>query len=726
MARPPESAEGLRVLVVEDDPVIRLLACEALKGIGMTTVEAENGQDALEAIAGSPPNLVILDVGLPGRNGLEVCAELRELPYGRDIPVLIMTGSDDSAMIERAFRAGATDFIAKPVDWPLLQHRVRFLMRAQSAFAELRKTLSALVASESRLASAQQLAMLGNWEWVPGAEEMLWSEQVYRMFELPQGPGTSTLAAFLAAAHSEDREQLEKAMARAATESSAWTLEHRILLRGGGERVVRQQAEVIPGLSGEAHRIAGTIQDITDRHRAEEQIRYLAYYDDLTSLPNRKMMLEQLDRALRRAETGNEIVGLLIVDIDRFKRVNDMLGPWLGDAVLKAVSVRLFECVRCSDYVGRAQPPDAASLSRLGGDEFAVLLKGLISAEDASHVARRILDALRAPFLVEGQRLDLTATLGIALYPADGSGSETLLRNAAVALAQAKALARDSYQFFDQSMNQKAIRNMQLETGLRSAIENAGLSLDYQPQIDAYSGEIVSVEALVRWNSNEHGRINPVDFIPVAEESGLIVPLGEWVLRTACAQIRVWHDAGLHGLAVAVNVSSLQLKHGGFVEIVERALRDARLDAEFLEIEITESAMIGDEPKVVETLQRLRGLGLRLALDDFGTGCSSLSHLVEFPITALKIDQSFVKEIGVSQRANAITAAVLAMGHNLGLQVTAEGVESEQQLQFLRARGCDIFQGYLFSSPLAADDLEALVRAPAADSKYKLRFPDRR
>lgn len=712
MSRARELGQGPRVLIVDDDPVIRLLACQALQQIGMTTLEGEDGQDALISVETALPDLVLLDVELPGRDGLEICAELRRLPAGREIPILIITGHADSEVIDRAFEAGATDFISKPIDWKLLQHRVRFLMRAQGAISKLRSTHTELRASESRLANAQRLARIGNWEWIPGDEEMLWSDQMYRIFDIQQGPRASTLAAFLGVAHPEDRNNLDKAMTRAATEAAAWSLDHRIVLPGGEVRIVRQQAEVMTGASGSAHRIAGTIQDITDRFRAEEQLRYLAYHDDLTSLPNRKMLLEQLARALRRAQIGKEMVGLVFVDLDRFKRINDMFGPQLGDVVLKAVSDRLFECIRCTDYIGSVPPPDATSLSRLGGDEFAVLLQGLNSAEDASHVSRRIMESLRAPFIVEGQRLDLTATLGITLYPDDGTTSEALLRNAGVALAQAKALARDSYQFFDESMNKRAVRNMQLESGLREAIEHEGLSLHYQPQIDAYTGQIASVEALVRWDSPEYGVVSPVEFIPVAEESGLIGPLGEWVMRTACAQVRAWHDVGLPQIGVAVNVSYHQLKNQSFVEVVERALRDASLDAQFLEVEITESAVIGNEPGVVDILKRLRGLGLRLALDDFGTGCSSLSDLVKFPITTLKIDQTFVREIGVSQQANAITAAVLAMGHNLSLKVTAEGVDTERQVHFLRARGCDIFQGYLYSRPLTPEALARFMAVP--------------
>ncbi len=709
MSDRPGAAIPCRVLVVDDDPMMRLLAGRALTSIGMTVEEAEDGQQALDAIRTSAPDLLVLDVELPGQDGLQICQAVRELPGGRDIPVLILTGRTDPEIIDQAFQAGASDFINKPIDWQLLQHRVRFLMRAHAAFADLTSTLSVLRESERRLANAQRLARVGSWEWVPGSEDMLWSAQVHRIFKIAPGAGASTYAAFLGVVHPEDREMVEKAMHGAVHDGKPCILDHRIVVGRQEQRVVRQQVEIIPGASAEVLRISGTIQDITERRRAEEQIRFLADYDTLTTLPNRRMMIQQLERVLGRAEHTQDMVGLLFLDLDRFKRINDTLGTAFADSVLKSVAERLSQCIRCTDSVGRPQPPDAVSLSRLGGDEFAIVLNGLKSSEDAAHVARRILETLRAPLSVDGQRLDVTASLGIALSPNDGRDPETLLRNAGSAAYHAKGMGRDMYQFFNEAMNERAIRNMQLETGLRVGIERGELMLHYQPLIDAQSGGIVSMEALVRWRSPDHGLVAPRDFIPLAEETGMIVPLGEWVLRKACSQIGIWREAGLPALRVAVNVSSHQVQKGDLVETVERALRDSRLDPKRLEIEITESALIGDEPQIAETLTRLRKMGVRLALDDFGTGYSSLSHLVQFPIDTLKIDQSFVKNLGISQQADAVIAAVVSMGHHLKLDVTAEGVETMEQEQFLRDQGCDTFQGYLFSRPVEADAMAALL-----------------
>ncbi len=708
------TTEHPRVLVVDDDPFMRLLVCEALTTIGMRVEEAGEGRQALDSVRRAPPELVILDIELPGMDGLETCRALRELPGAREVPVLILTGHDDSETIDRAFEAGATDFTSKPIDFRLFQHRVRFLMRAHHAFSELSRTLLDLRNSEKRLANAQRLARVGSWEWIVGGDEMLWSAEVHRIFEIPPRAGTSTYVAFLAAVHPEDRPAIEKLMSRATFETKPWSLDHRLALAGGGERIVRQQTEVVPGPAGDPAHISGTIQDITDRRRAEEQIRHLVYYDDLTALPNRKMLSEQLERILRRARTTNQGVALLFLDLDRFKRINDTLGHSVGDALLKAVADRLLQSVRSTDQVGRPGLPTAASVSRLGGDEFSVVLSELTSSEDVAHVAHRILETLRAPFALEGHRLDVTASLGIALFPSDGSDPETLLRNADAATNHAKNQGRDIYQFFSESMNERAMRAMRLESGLREGIERGELTLHYQPQFDAQTGRIVAAEALVRWRSPEHGLLQPGDFIPLAEESGLIVPLGEWVLRTACAQTRAWQEEGLPELRIAVNVSSHQVHKAGLRETVERALRDARLDASLLEIEITESALIGDAPEIVETLRGLRSLGVRIALDDFGTGYSSLSHLVRFPFDALKIDRCFVNEIGAEGQGNAIIAAVVAMAQRLKLTVTAEGVETPEQQEFLRAEGCDLLQGFLTGRPVEADVMEALLREATA------------
>jgi diguanylate cyclase (GGDEF)-like protein len=554
---------------------------------------------------------------------------------------------------------------------------------------------------------------VGNWEWVPESEEMLWSDEVYRILGIAQRPGASIYPAFVDAVDPNDRDAFEKAMQGAVLEGKSWALDHRIHTAAGDQRVVHQEVEVAMAASGAPVSLTGTIQDITARRRAEQQIRHLAYYDSLTALPNRKMLHEHLSQALANDQRRHEIVALLCLDLDRFNRVNDTLGHETGDELLKIVASRLLQSVRASDYIGRSRI-ERSTVSRLEGDEFTVVLNQIQSSEDAAQVALRILEALSAPFSVCGQEFVMSASVGIAVSPTDGSSPEALLQSAESALHSAKEEGRGSYRFFNPSMNETAMRKLKLENALRRAIASDGLALAYQPQRETATGTVSKVEALARWESPEFGRVQPHEFIPLAEETGLIGSLGEWVLKRACAQARECQRAGLPPLKMAINISSHQVRHGDLLEVVDRALTETGLDPRLLELEITESAIIGDEPGVLETLNGLKAMGVRLALDDFGTGYSSLSHVARFPIDALKVDQSFVGAIESEEQASAIISAVIAMAHRLGLSVTAEGVETAEQEEFLRTQGCDILQGFRVCRPLDPEKLEVFLREEAA------------
>jgi diguanylate cyclase (GGDEF)-like protein len=701
--------------VVDDDPVVRMLARRAVAALGFDVIEAEDGPGAIRAVDRSRPDFILLDVEMPDLDGFETCEALRQRGADRDIPIVIVTGHTDAATMMRAFEVGATDFATKPVDWKLLQHRIRFLMRAYDAFGELRETLADLRDSQQRLANAQRLARLGHWEWIAGESDMLWSDEVYRILGLDQRPGVATLPAFLAAVHPEDRPALEKLLLTPDPEPHAWALEHRIVLASGEERCVQQEGERSRAAPGGIERIAGTIQDVTERRRAEEQIRFLAYYDGLTALPNRRMLATHLGRTLEWAAQGRHKVALLLLDLDRFQRINDNLGHETGDDLLCAVAQRLLSCVRTNDLVSRVAP-EGALVSRLGGDEFSAVIKGIGSAEDAAQVARRLLEALRVPFPIRGNELVMSASVGISLFPEDGSDAEVLLRKADAAMRHAKSCGQDSFQFFAPHMNETSMRKLRLESRLREALDREELRVVYQPQLDLRTGSISGAEALVRWDSPELGMLLPAEFVPVAEETGLIERLGEWVLRTACKQRSGWERSARANLRLAVNVSLRQLLRPGLVEVVQQALRDSRMEARSLELEITETALLSQEPAVVETLERLSELGVQLALDDFGTGYSSLSHLVRFPIDILKVDKTFVSDIGSGGPGKTIVAAVIAMGHRLGLRVVAEGVETEQEVEFLRAQGCDAYQGFLLADPLEGERLSAWIRARDAES----------
>jgi diguanylate cyclase (GGDEF)-like protein/PAS domain S-box-containing protein len=442
----------------------------------------------------------------------------------------------------------------------------------------------------------------------------------------------------------------------------------------------------------------GTGRDVTEHKRTEERIRHMAQHDALTQLPNRALLQDRIEQAVAQARRGRERLALLFIDLDRFKTINDSLGHAAGDRLLQDVAARLRGCTRATDTV-----------ARIGGDEFVVLLGRLKEVEAARHVAQKILDALGAPFALEGHALQVTPSIGISVYPDDGADADTLLRNADAAMYHAKQAGRNNCQYFRQEMNDAARARLQLENDLRQAIERAEFSVHYQPQIDLRGGVIVGFEALVRWRHPRRGMVPPQEFIAVAEETGLIRPLGEFVLREACVQARAWRQAGYGALRAAVNCSARQFRDDGILEAVDRALRESGLPASSLDLEITESILLDGTDSVNARFRALRERGVRIAIDDFGTGYSSLSYLKRLSIQQLKIDRSFVRDIGTDPDDAAIVSAIIAIAHTLGLEVVAEGIETPQQLAFLRTAGCDFGQGYLFSAPLPAGEFGRLL-----------------
>lgn len=442
----------------------------------------------------------------------------------------------------------------------------------------------------------------------------------------------------------------------------------------------------------------GTGRDITEQRRAEEQIRHMAQHDALTGLPNRMLLHDRTGQAIAQAQRNRGMLAVLFIDLDRFKTVNDSLGHAIGDRLLKAIAGRLVACMRGSD-----------TIARIGGDEFVVVLGDLDQPEDARHVAQKLLDSLSEPVTIDRHELKVTPSIGICAYPHDGRDVETLMRNADTAMYHAKQMGRNNYQFFTQAMNDAAQRRLAVENDLRHALERGEFLLHFQPQLDLRTGGIVGLEALVRWRHPQRGLVPPSEFIPAAEETGLIGPIGEWVLREACSQARAWRDAGHAQLQVAVNCSAPQFQREGFVEAVRRVLDATGLPPERLDLEITETVIVHHSEEVIARFQALDDMGVRIAIDDFGIGYSSLSYLKRFAVHQLKIDQSFVRDIHSDPDDAAIVSAIIAIAHSLGLEVVAEGVETAEQLAFLRALGCDAAQGYYFSKPLPADEFLRLL-----------------
>ena len=557
--------DNAMVVVADDDRAMRQMIHKVLAGNGFRVEQAENGAQALEICASSAPDIVLMDALMPVMDGFEACARLRQQPGTENIPVLMVTGLNDEQSVDRAMRAGASDFITKPIYWPLLLQRLGHILANQ---------------------------------------------------------------------------------------------------------------------------------------RAEKQIKHLAYHDTLTGLPNRVLFHDRLQQALSQAVREGYTMGLMFLDLDRFKIINDTLGHDVGDELLKAVSQRLVNCIRQGDTV-----------VRLGGDEFTIILPNISKAGDAAFVAQKILDTLAEPFLLSQQELHITSSIGISLYPNDGKNTQTLIKNADIAMYRAKDLGKNNYQFYTADMNSRALESITMENALRHALERDELLLHYQPQVDIRSGRIVGMEALLRWSHPEFGLVSPAKFIPIAEETNLIIPIGEWVLRTACAQGKRWRDQGLPVWRMAVNLSARQFRQRDLLRQVGGILRETGFDPHHLELEITESLLMQGAGQTIEILEEFDAMGIHLSLDDFGTGYSSLSYLKRFPIDTVKIDRSFVRDIHTDPNDAALASAIIAMAHSLRLSVIAEGVETEEQLAFLRERECNEYQGYYFSKPLPAGEIEQLARA---------------
>jgi diguanylate cyclase (GGDEF)-like protein/PAS domain S-box-containing protein len=445
-------------------------------------------------------------------------------------------------------------------------------------------------------------------------------------------------------------------------------------------------------------------RDITDRKVAEERVQYLAYYDALTGLPNRTLLLDRLAHALAGARRRKDKVALLFLDLDRFKDINDAFGHSLGDLLLQEVAKRLERCVREQDTVARL------NVARLNGDEFLIVLTGVNDISDAAVAAKRFMETMTVEFAVQGHSLSMTCCLGISIFPEHGADGETLIKNADAAMYCAKDRGRNNFQFFTEDMNAQIVERLTLESSLRLALERKEFFLVYQPQMDIGTGKITGLEALLRWQHPDLGLVPPDKFIPIAEKSDLILPIGEWVLRTACAQARKWHDEGLGAVPVAVNVSAVQFRQENFSKLIGSVLLETGIASQCLELELTESLLLSDAVVTLSVLQDLKAMGLKLAIDDFGTGYSSLSYLKRFPINKLKIDRSFIRDVAVNPDDSAITTAIIAMAKQLKLKVIAEAVEDEAQLLFLRENHCDEIQGYYFCKPLAVDAVADFLR----------------
>lgn len=672
---------------------------------------------ALDWLAEHPADLVITDYKMPKLDGAEFTRRFRAQPSGADTPIIVITVYEDRSLRLRALEAGATDFLQSPVDHQEFLTRARNLLnlsrhqqlikaRAVTLERELqnseRSRQELLRESRERLAQVIDTipAMIsaadqdGRCVFVNAYQaEFAGVDPVLRV-------GGDAVASFEPAGQDRSR-TLDRLVFE--TGEALPSFEEEIVDRFGRTRVFLTTKSPLHDQSRRVVSVLTSSLDITERKQAESRLRHMAHHDPLTNLPNRLLLQQRLQRELARGRRGDRAFALHFLDLDRFKGVNDVLGHHLGDRLLQAVAKRLCEAVRDSDTV-----------ARLGGDEFAILQTDVTRPEDAAVLARHVIHALLEPFHCEGQELALTASIGITLSPADAGGVDELLRNADLAMYRAKSEGRNGYRFYAADMKARAQQVVALERDLRNGLARQEFVLHYQPQVDIRTGRIVGAEALLRWQRPGIGLLRPGDFLPVAEENGLIVPINAWVLQEACARAVRWQQQGLPPLRWAVNLSPVQFRNQNVLQTVMSALNESGLDPAVLDMELTEGILVENADAAAQVLRELHHIGVGFSIDDFGVGYSSLSYVKNFPVDRIKIDQSFVRNLKSDPTDTAIVRAIIGLGHSLNLGVIAEGVETLEQFTQLAAEGCDEIQGYYFSPPLEFVDFRRLFERDLA------------
>jgi diguanylate cyclase (GGDEF)-like protein/PAS domain S-box-containing protein len=690
----------LRILYLEDDPSDVALVTHELKKLGVDFIlrHAATRDAYVIALREFIPEIVLSDHGLPSFDSLSALAILKE--ENQQVPFILVSGALGEERAIEILRSGVTDYVLKN-RLSRLVPAVRRACEEATERAEHRRAEAALRESEERYMLAVRGANDGLWDWDLRTAQIYLSPRWKAMLGYEEHEIGTLPEEWLGRVHPEEREGLRGQIdAHLQSHTAHFEFEHRMRHRDGSYRWMLARGLAVRDQDSKAYRVAGSLTDITDRKKAEDALVRDALFDRLTNLPNRTLFENRLERAIRIASRSKDhVFAVLFLDVDRFKHVNDSLGHAAGDQLL---------CVLARRLQGLLRPGD--TVTRFGGDEFAVLLEDIGDENHAGSVADRILKALSEPVLFEGQELAVTVSIGLVMNSSAFDSAGAYLRSADGAMYRAKSLGRARWEVFEANPHARAFEPCTLKTDLRGALERQEFVIHYQPLVSLVSGDVTACEALVRWNHPSRGLLMPATFVPWAEETGLIVPLGEWVLRTACNQLQRWIRAGVARLDLAVNLSARQLNDHNLGTIVTRVLEESGLAPERLTLELTESMVMGHSGPVLQTIKWLTSLGIEFSIDDFGTGYSSLAYLKHFPCTSLKIDRSFVRDITTDSDDAAIATAIISLAHNLRMKVVAEGIETEEQRRFLERERCDEGQGFLFLRPVRADQFLEFAR----------------
>lgn len=709
--------KACKVLVIEDDPNYFVLLNERLsqnRALGMELIRSKQMQSGLERLREGDIDVVLLDLTLPDSQGLQSYLTVRQaFP---SVPVIILTSVDDDELAARAVAEGAQDYLTKgSFDRDLLVKSIYYAISRNRVQAQLQKYYLETEASKRTLQEREERfrSLVSN---IPGA--------VYRFTVGKNGQGIieffsdmigemtgrpaedfmgKDISKFQDLILPQDFATVKDAMLKAVEHGESFGIDYRIRHRDGDFRWVHDQGRGMKDASGRVFYLDGVIFDVTERTKEKERFNQLVYYDSLTGLPNRELFVDRLDQALSLSQRKKDGCAVLALDLDHFKRINDTLGHVIGDQLIKAVSVRILKTVYTSDTV-----------TRISGGNFMILLPNLAAHENAENVANKILTAFKSPFRINEHELFTTCSIGIAISPGDGATSGALMKNADAAMHLSKERGKDRYQLFSSAIANSSFERLVLENSLRRALERQEFKLFYQPQLDLRTGKVDCVEALIRWQHPDLGFIPPMEFIPIAEETGLIHAIGDWVLQTACEQKKAWNAMGFKDIRIAINLSARQFHYANLVELISNAVKKFHTDPRGLELELTETTLMDRLEETTETLRKLKDMGLSISIDDFGTGYSSLMYLKTFPIDSIKIDKSFVHDVTTDMDDSAITQAIISMAHSLKMEVVAEGVENSSQLEVLKRQGCDIMQGYLFSKAIPAEEIIPLISNGAA------------